>query len=316
MAVIAVVNRKGGSGKSTVATHIAAWLARQGLPVMLGDVDRQQSARLWLSLRGPELPSIAGWTIDERNFARPPAGVKHVVLDTPGGFQGVGLMKVAMYADAIIVPTASGLFDRQAAQETLAELRAYPRIALGKCRLATLAVRIDPRTRNAQLVADWAREQGVEHLGSLRAVQAYPRGLESGLTVFEQPADEVAHLQDEWQPVVDWLRPVLERAAEPAGELARPGVLARAMAERAAQRAQQQGASAQGSLGDAASRLVSAATPSAQSAVQPGSVQQPASTPLRAPLSGAPPLRTAAAAGGEARAGGTSVSVPRFLQLG
>ena len=48
MPVIAVVNRKGGSGKSTLAAHIAAWCARNGSSVMLGDVDRQQSARSWL----------------------------------------------------------------------------------------------------------------------------------------------------------------------------------------------------------------------------------------------------------------------------
>jgi Mrp family chromosome partitioning ATPase len=38
MPVIAVVNRKGGSGKSTFAAHLAAWCARQGHAVMLGDV--------------------------------------------------------------------------------------------------------------------------------------------------------------------------------------------------------------------------------------------------------------------------------------
>ena len=44
MPVIAVVNRKGGCGKSTFAAHVAAWCARRGHSVMLGDVDRQQSS--------------------------------------------------------------------------------------------------------------------------------------------------------------------------------------------------------------------------------------------------------------------------------
>ena len=55
MPVIAVVNRKGGSGKSTLAAHMAAWCALQGSSVMLGDVDRQQSARAWLKRRDPAL---------------------------------------------------------------------------------------------------------------------------------------------------------------------------------------------------------------------------------------------------------------------
>ena len=59
MPVVAVVNRKGGSGKSTFAAHVAAWCARQGHAVMLGDVDRQQSSRGWLRRRDPSLPGIS-----------------------------------------------------------------------------------------------------------------------------------------------------------------------------------------------------------------------------------------------------------------
>jgi chromosome partitioning protein len=90
--VIAVINRKGGSGKSTVATHIAAHLARGGQPVMLGDVDRQQSSRAWLRRRSRldavKAPPIRGWVIDKTSVARPPAGITHLVLDTPGGLTG------------------------------------------------------------------------------------------------------------------------------------------------------------------------------------------------------------------------------------
>ena len=49
MPVIVVANPKGGVGKSTLATNIAGWLAHQGHAVMLGDIDRQQSARQWLA---------------------------------------------------------------------------------------------------------------------------------------------------------------------------------------------------------------------------------------------------------------------------
>src|SRR2546421_7949461 len=89
MPVIAVINRKGGSGKSTLATHLAAWCANRGFPVMLGDVDRQQSTQTWLRLRETHQPKravpIVGWTVDPRNIRRPPAGIGRVVLDTPGG---------------------------------------------------------------------------------------------------------------------------------------------------------------------------------------------------------------------------------------
>ena len=51
MPVIVVANPKGGVGKSTLATNLAGALARAGHAVMLGDADRQQSARQWLGLR-------------------------------------------------------------------------------------------------------------------------------------------------------------------------------------------------------------------------------------------------------------------------
>ena len=49
MQTIVVANPKGGVGKSTLSTNIAGCLANAGHAVMLGDVDRQQSTRTWLS---------------------------------------------------------------------------------------------------------------------------------------------------------------------------------------------------------------------------------------------------------------------------
>lgn len=214
MAVIAIINRKGGVGKSTLATHVAAWLAHRGLPVMLGDVDRQQSSRLWLALRPEPLPAIQGWTIDERNFARPPAGVRHVVLDTPGGFEGLAMMKVAQYADAILIPAGTSLFDRRSAEDSLHELRGYPRIATGKCQLACVGLRIDGRTRNAELLQTWAEAQGLAYLGSIKAAQAYSRCLENGMSMFDVPAAKAEPYLVEWERLTTWLAEVLAQEEE------------------------------------------------------------------------------------------------------
>ena len=123
MPVIAVVNRKGGSGKSTLATHVAAWLARSGERVMLGDVDRQQSAVPWLKRRQARaLPGapLVGWAMDARNVMRPPVGVRHVILDTPGGLHGFGLSRLLMYADIVLMPVSDSIFDRESAAACLA----------------------------------------------------------------------------------------------------------------------------------------------------------------------------------------------------
>lgn len=229
MAVIAVVNRKGGSGKSTLATHIASYLAMQGVEVMLGDVDRQQSSRLWLTLRPESRPKIHGWTIDDRNFARPPAGVKHVVLDTPGGFTGVSLMKVALYADAVLIPATPSLFDRESAADCLKELRVQPRVSSGKCKVASIGMRIDSRTRNSQLLQDWAVKLELSHLGTIREAQAYARCMEQGMTIFDLPPAKVANYLPEWAPLTAWVDQLLAGPAEePAPD--KRGVLARAAA--------------------------------------------------------------------------------------
>ena len=52
--VLALVNRKGGVGKTTLAVNIAACLARQGQAVLLVDADPQGSATAWASVRDAE----------------------------------------------------------------------------------------------------------------------------------------------------------------------------------------------------------------------------------------------------------------------
>ena len=81
MKTFLVANPKGGSGKSTLATHLAAYFAHAGQQVMLGDIDRQHSAREWLASRPAHLPAIATWDIGHDHIARPPRGASHVVLD-------------------------------------------------------------------------------------------------------------------------------------------------------------------------------------------------------------------------------------------
>jgi chromosome partitioning protein len=209
MPVIAVVNRKGGSGKSTLAAHIAAWCALNGSSVMLGDVDRQQSARAWLKRREASLPAIAPWAVDQKNMLRVPTGITHVVLDTPGGMHGFELARVVMFADAIVMPVCNSMFDRESAAACHAELMAMPRVASGRCRLAVVGMRIDGRTNAAQTLEEWSESLGVPFLGALRETQLYVRSLERGLTIFDlQPQLAAADLA-QWNPILQWLKPQL-----------------------------------------------------------------------------------------------------------
>lgn len=213
MPVIAIVNRKGGSGKSTLATHLAAWLAQQGVAVMLGDVDRQQSTRAWLKRRAPTLPAISPWALDQKNVLKAPPGVTHVVLDTPGGMQGFELARVIMSADAVVVPVCNSLFDRESAAACLAELSALPRVASGRCQLGVVGMRLDARTKGAETLRLWADDLKFNFLGVLRETQSYVRGLETGVTLFDTAsAPQQADLA-QWEPILQWLRPIVRLQA-------------------------------------------------------------------------------------------------------
>lgn len=213
MPVVAIINRKGGSGKSTLAAHIAAWCAVTGWPVMLGDTDRQQSSNAWLRRRPPQSPAIVGWMADQKNVMRAPPGVSHVVLDTPGGIHGLELAKVVMNADAVLMPIGPSVFDRESARDGLIELRGLPRVASGKCRLAAVGMRLDARTRAAEVTAAWAASQGLAYLGALREAQVYVRCIERGLTLFDLPEHLSRDDRAQWAPILDWLAPVLAPAS-------------------------------------------------------------------------------------------------------
>lgn len=218
MPVIAVVNRKGGSGKTTLATHLAGCLANRGLRVMLGDADRQQSAAAWLRRRATQVPTCApvvGRTVDPKSLLRAPAGISHIVIDTPGGLQGFDLARTLMSADVVLLPLCNSAFDRESAAACLADIRRHPRVASGRCKVAAIGMRIDSRTSGQQRLRDWAQEQGLTFIGVLRETQTYVRCVERGLTIFDLSAARVQTDLEQWLPILQWLAPVLDAPSAP-----------------------------------------------------------------------------------------------------
>lgn len=283
MPVIAVVNRKGGSGKSTIATHLAVHLASAGATVLLGDVDHQHSTQGWLRRRsGAQRAGVLGWPVDPKAMVRPPAGAGAVVLDTPGGMRGFELARVVMYADAILMPVCNSAFDRESAAACHAELLTLPRVATGRCRLAAIGMRIDGRTRGADTLAGWAQGIDLPYIGTLRETQAYVRCIENGLTLFDLPAKDVQTDLAQWAPILEWVAQALATATEMQDKrpLLQPAPRAR----------------------------VALTAASADAAGNPPSAQ---TTPLRGPARPSP-LRPAPA-GGLTRLLDT-LAIPRFLQ--
>ncbi|GAA5178102.1 ParA family protein [Niveibacterium umoris] len=209
MRVIMVANPKGGVGKSTLSTNLAGHLAWRGASdastrVMLGDVDRQQSARMWLSLRPVGLPRIAGWDLEPGQPARPPKGTTHAVIDTPAGLHGDKLRGLVKLAHAVIVPLQPSIFDILATRaflQTLAELKAAKGV-----QVAVIAMRIDPRTRSAEQLERFTDGLGLPVLAHLRDTQNYVQLAAHGLTLYDVPETRVAKDRQQWLPIERWLR--------------------------------------------------------------------------------------------------------------
>lgn len=207
MPVIAVINRKGGSGKSTLATHIAAYLANKGASVMLGDIDRQQSSKTWLRLRGDKYKPILGWAVDHQYVRRLPTGVSYAVIDTPGGLHGFDLAKVAMSADYILMPVCGSIFDRESAADCLAELKQLPRISTGRCKVAVVGMRLDSQSATSRVVENLAAAHQTQLLATIKESRAYVNCIEQGMTIFDMENEIVKTELADWDNLLAWIAP-------------------------------------------------------------------------------------------------------------
>ena len=205
MPVIAVVNPKGGVGKTTLATNIAGYYAAGRTPVMLGDIDRQASARAWLDLRPGAAAPIRTWDVNG-TLARPPKGVTHVVLDTPAQVDSKSLADVVRIADKVLVPLQPSMFDILATGEFLAALKAeYASDRKFEDKVAIVGVRVNPRTRAADELGRFVSHLGLPVAGYLRDTQNYVHLAAHGLSLFDVPAGTVEADLATWKSLVGWL---------------------------------------------------------------------------------------------------------------
>lgn len=204
MPVIVVANPKGGVGKSTLSSNIAGYFARQGHAVMLGDVDRQQSSRLWLKLRPSNLPQILSWDITEDHIARPPKGTTHIVLDTPAGLHGPGLEAVMKLADKVIVPLQASVFDIYATQDFLSELHKRRRTDK-KMQLAVVGNRIKDHTKATEHLKEFLATLDIPLLSLLRDTQNYTHLAAHGASLWDVPSGKVEKDLGQWAPILRWL---------------------------------------------------------------------------------------------------------------
>jgi len=191
MKIIAVLNQKGGSGKTTIATHLARALQLDGADVLLIDSDPQGSARDWSAAREDQPLTVVGIdrpTIDRdiKNVARK---VDFVVID--GAPQAADLAVSAIKAaDLVLIPVQPSPYDIWATADLVDLVKQRIEVTDGKLQAAFVVSRAIKGTRIGGEVTTALAGYGLPILES-RITQrvSYPGTAVTGMTVLEMESD-------------------------------------------------------------------------------------------------------------------------------
>ena len=148
MGVLTITSRKGGTGKTMLATVLAASLAEAGADVALLDADPNGAAHRWVTATyaGPPIPSHSEADAERLAELLPTLAARHaaLIIDT-AGFGNQAAMVAAAGADLVLVPVTPGEGDVIEAQRTVGYVE-----GLGRSTRRTIPVRVIPnRIRRA-----------------------------------------------------------------------------------------------------------------------------------------------------------------------
>jgi chromosome partitioning protein len=202
---IMVLNSKGGCGKSTLATNIAVFFARDGQQVCIADYDAQRSSLDWLAQRPADLPAISGVAAFDdglRNVAR---NTDILVIDAPARVYGTELNELVRRAETIIVPVLPSSIDMKACGHFMTELLEIGKVSRKQARLGVIANRVRENTLIFEELDQYLSKLKVPYLGSLREAQNYVRAYARGMGVQELPEYLAWPDWKQWKPIGDWL---------------------------------------------------------------------------------------------------------------
>ncbi len=212
MQKIVLLNPKGGSGKTTIATNLASYFAVSGLRPTLMDLDAQGSSTRWLSKRAKGLHHIHGIAGYERNsrvtrsFAtRLPLDTERLVIDTPAALSAQELPEITRNATAILVPVLPSDIDIHAAARCISNLLLIAKVKREEQRIAVIANRVKKNTLMYRSLMKFLETLQIPVVTTLRDSQNYIRVAESGSSLFEMKPNQVREDLDQWLPLTGWL---------------------------------------------------------------------------------------------------------------
>ncbi len=207
MFAVLVANIKGGCGKTTIATHLAAAFAGAGHATVLADADRQRSSLDWLERRPASVPAVTGidWT---REFDRVPRHTARLVIDAPAALKGKQIEELVRLCDVIVAPVLPGAFDEAATRRFLDKLEELKPIARNKKGVAVIGNRLRARTRAAERLDLFLDGVGHKVVTRLRDSQFYPEAASNGLSLFDLKGKRIAEVREDWHLLLSFMEGV------------------------------------------------------------------------------------------------------------
>jgi chromosome partitioning protein len=211
---ILVVNGKGGCGKTTIATNLAAAYARLGYCIALTDHDSQASSTQWLEQRTDPLPSIhliaahqrpAMYTT--RAFAqRLPNEVERIVIDTPSAVSNFDLDTLLRGVDVILVPLLPSSIDIRAGARFITQLLSHPSYRTHPSPIGVIANRVRHNTTTHTKLMQFLECLDVPTVATFRDSAIYTRLAEQGTGIFDDISDLSAEREAlEWTRLLGWI---------------------------------------------------------------------------------------------------------------
>ena len=210
MRSILVLNAKGGSGKTTIATNLAGYYADAGAKVALADYDPLGSSLDWLEQRPPKFPKISGIAAFSTGL-RVPRRSDVVIIDAPSRTHGDQLVSLMRRAHTVIIPVVPSPVDIRAARRFLVEMRDIRHLIKTDIKLATVGSRIREGTRAADNLEDYLYDlklpsgRRFPFLTILRQSANYLKAAERGVSIFEFASLATAPDREYWAPLLRWL---------------------------------------------------------------------------------------------------------------